>query len=264
MRATIRSGWVVRSGCTLPGCRKLPQEEVGAAGRRSLDFNSGETPESRSVRAGVRGRGPHKVLAVREKYLPRPRGFGVSLTPFLRGHGNGGEGHRSATRLAYRKRTRLQAPKAQDEAAPNTHTDSGGPASQSRAAVPGNKPRPVLILVRSRTCGHSRIGGLISPKGESRSARLTGGAGRQAISSCSEPRSGGGRVDLGWRLGAKPVLPETASRRSRFVPRPAGGPRPVISPQFGSRARPASHQSVRLAWLVTPAWCSGERGAEAP
>src|SRR5262245_56595153 len=47
-------------------------------------------------------------------------------------------------------------------AAPNTHADSGGPAPQGQAAVPGNKPRPVPILIRSRLRGHSKSGGLTS------------------------------------------------------------------------------------------------------
>ena len=43
---------------------------------------------------------PHKVLEVKGKYFPRPRGAAFSLTPFLRGHSSGGEGMASATRLA--------------------------------------------------------------------------------------------------------------------------------------------------------------------
>jgi len=55
-------------------------------------------------------------------------------------------------------------PQAQRRAAPNSHADSGGPAPQGQAAVPGTGPRPVPILMRSPARGHSRSGGLTSPR----------------------------------------------------------------------------------------------------
>ncbi len=57
-------------------------------------------------------------------------------------------------------------PEGRRRAAPNTHSDSGGPAPRSKAAVPGDKPRPVPIRVRSPRRGQSKNGGLISDKGE--------------------------------------------------------------------------------------------------
>src|SRR5262249_21676977 len=64
----------------------------------------------------------------------------------------------AATRLAIGGR-RGSGPTATRRAAPNTHADSGGPAPQSRAAVPGTVPRPVPILIRSQLRGHSEIDG---------------------------------------------------------------------------------------------------------
>jgi hypothetical protein len=53
-------------------------------------------------------------------------------------------------------------PAGRGRAAPNTHADSGGPAPQGQAAVPGAVSRPVPILIRSRPRGPSKTGGLIS------------------------------------------------------------------------------------------------------
>ena len=52
----------------------------------------------------------------------------------------GGEGISSAIRLAYPWRTRHTFGPRPRRTAPNTHTDSGGPASQGQAAVPGTRP----------------------------------------------------------------------------------------------------------------------------
>src|SRR5262245_66476014 len=53
-------------------------------------------------------------------------------------------------------------PQATRRAAPNTHADSGGPAPQSKAAVPGTVSRPVPMRVRSRPRGQSKCDGLTS------------------------------------------------------------------------------------------------------
>src|SRR5262245_41387982 len=53
-------------------------------------------------------------------------------------------------------------PQATSRAAPNTHADSGGPAPQSKAAVPGTVSRPVPMRVRSRPRGQSKCDGLTS------------------------------------------------------------------------------------------------------
>src|SRR5262245_41519290 len=50
-------------------------------------------------------------------------------------------------------------------AAPNTHADCGGPTPRGQAAVPGDVPWPVPILIRSRHRGHSKYGGLTSAEG---------------------------------------------------------------------------------------------------
>src|SRR5437764_10096187 len=81
-------------------------------------------------------------------------------------------------------------------AAPNTHADSGGPAPQNRAAVPGTVSWPVPILIRSRLRGHSKCDGLTFAQEGSSLARLTGGAGRRAF-----PPSGGAAAGGGGTLG---------------------------------------------------------------
>ena len=94
-------------------------------------------------------------------------GHGVSAFSgrlFLRGQGSGGEGHRSATRLVLSQADAAPGPEGRGRAAPNTHADSGGPAPRGQAAVPGNKPRPVPILIRSRSRGHSRAAGSSPPR----------------------------------------------------------------------------------------------------
>ena len=84
-------------------------------------------------------------------------------------------------------------PTATARAAPNTHADSGGPAPQNRAAVPGSAPRPVPILVRSRPVAIRSAAGS-PPRAEGASlARLTGGAGRRAF-----PPSWGAAAGVGW------------------------------------------------------------------
>ena len=191
---------------------------------------------------------PHKDLAVKRKYFPRPRGYGVSLTPLLRGHSYGGEGHRSATRLGYPKQARPPAP-GRGRAAPNTHADSGGPAPRGKAAVPGNQapagpdthscPMPWPV---EKTAGSS------PPRERPVRQGFTAGAGRRAIppSFVGRGPEGVGRT-LGWRQGAKPVLLETASRRSRLVPRPAPGPRPGRVAPRTERAGAAGVPSNRRA-----------------
>jgi hypothetical protein len=55
---------------------------------------------ARASNSGQARPNPHKALGVKRQYFLRPRGAAFSLTPFLRGHGSGGEGTASATRLA--------------------------------------------------------------------------------------------------------------------------------------------------------------------
>ena len=55
-------------------------------------------------------------------------------------------------------------PSGQRRAAPDPPADAGGPAPQSKAAVPGTLSWPVPILVGSRLRGHSKIGGLTFAK----------------------------------------------------------------------------------------------------
>jgi len=134
-------------------------------------------------------------------------------------------------------------PNGRGRAAPNTHADSGGPTRQGRAAVPGTAPQPVPIRIRSRRRGHSKVRRALSPKGESRSAGLTGGAGRPATPPILRRRCGGGRGDLGrvlrhrarfnWdSFALSPSAPPTrlrgAARMSTADPKVCGhGRRPI-------------------------------------
>src|SRR5262245_59408420 len=113
----------------------------------------------------------------------------------LRGDTNRDEGNGAATRLVISGR-RGPWPYGHGRTAPNTHADSGGPAPQNRAAVPGTTSRPVPIRIRSRLRGHSKCDGLTSSRGGASLARLTGGAGRWAF-----PPSRGAAAGVGWTLG---------------------------------------------------------------
>jgi hypothetical protein len=154
---------------------------------------------------------PHKVLAVKRKYFPRPRGAALFLTPFLRGPSSGGEGTASATRLAIGGR-RDSWPQGRGRAAPNTHADSGGPAPAGPGGCAGDQA-PAGPDTRSCPAPwpfEDRRAHLRQGRGQLGSAHGRGGSSGDRSSSWR--RSGGGRVDLGWCFGTKPVLTETATR----------------------------------------------------
>jgi hypothetical protein len=101
----------------------------------------------------------HKDLAVKRKYIPRPRGSAFSLTPFSPRHSGGGADTTSATRLSYRRQTRLLAPLAADEPHPTLiRTPAARPRRAGRLCR-GTEPRPVPILVRSQLRGQSKASG---------------------------------------------------------------------------------------------------------
>ena len=195
----------------------------------------------------------------RENIFHGHGGSAFLLTPFLRGHSSGGEGNRSATRLGYPGRRGSWPRRPRTSRTQHAYglrrprsAEQGGCAGEQR---PGRSrysfvPKPVAIRKAAGS----------SPPGErpvrygSRPGRVVG-----RFLRLHGPRFGGGRVDLGWRLGAKPALLETALRRSRYVPRPTSGPRPRFTPRSARtrRARPASHQSVRLPGLRPRTYRSG-------
>ena len=86
---------------------------------------------------------------------------------------------------------------AQRRAAPNTHADSGGPAPWSKAAVPGNTPRPVPILIRSPLRGQSNKRRAHLRQGRGQLGKARDGGGSSGDCSFLGPRSEGGRVDVG-------------------------------------------------------------------
>jgi hypothetical protein len=141
-----------------------------------------------------------------------------------------GRAHRRRPGLAIGGR-RGSWPAGRGRAAPNTHADSGGPAPQGQAAVPGVESRPVPIRIRSRLRGHSKSGGLTSPRGGASSARLTGGAGRPAI---PPPRGCGPAGAGGTWAGASAPSPYTVRQpRADLVssPGPPPGRGPVGPPR---------------------------------
>src|SRR5262245_52889591 len=104
-------------------------------------------------------------------------------------------------------------------AAPNTHADSGGPAPQSRAAVPGSAPWPVPILVRSRLRGHSKCDGLTSlAEGPVRHSSRAGRVVRRFL--LFPGRRGGGRVDFGMVPRHQARLTGDSFALIPLVPRP--------------------------------------------
>ena len=155
----------------------------------------------------------------------------------------GGGDNSSAIRLGYQRQTRHTHDQRSRRTAPNRHADSGGPAPQGRAAVPGNLPWPVPIHRRSLLRRQSKKRLAHSPKGASRSVRLTAGADRPGDFSVTHgSRSGGGREDVGMAksqarssLGqrhADPVCPPTHRRTATCLATTAveicgGGRRPI-------------------------------------
>jgi hypothetical protein len=137
-------------------------------------------------------------------------------------------------------------PQGQRRAAPHSHADSGGPAPRGPAAVPGNKPRPVPILVRSHARGHSKGGGLTSAEGGASSARLTAGAGRQAmflLRGCGP--AGVGRT---WDGASAPSPYSVRQPCADLVssPDPPPGRGPVTAPRSAKESGAAGVPSKRL------------------
>src|SRR5262249_36956747 len=91
-----------------------------------------------------------------------------------------------------------------------------------------------------------------SAKGVSRSARLTGGAGRPGEGSFALPGrglAGGGGAPGG--PPAKPGTPRDSVTLSPSVPRPTGGPRPLLRPPRSKYTEAAGVPSKRLdTWAV--------------
>jgi hypothetical protein len=201
---------------------------------------------------------PHKALGVKRKNFPRPRGAAFFWTPFLQGQGKRGE-------VVPRRPGFLSGADATPDragpgrAAPNTPADSGGPVPQSRAAVPGNKPRPVPIRSRSRLRGQSKFDGLTSSRGGSSSAGPGSRTGRVVRRSLLlRGAVAGGRVDLGWCSGTKPVF--LGQPRADPVGPPThrrGAARCLLTANGEKRARPASHPTVRLPGLRPRTYRSG-------
>jgi hypothetical protein len=134
-------------------------------------------------------------------------------------------------------------------AAPNTHADSGGPAPQSKTAVPGTRSRPVPILVRSQLRGHSKCDGLTSASGRVQFGTAHGRGGSSGVSSLFRGAAAGVGWTLGWCFGTKPVLLETASADLVRPPTHRRGVAPCTTADRWKRKRPASHQTVRMPGL---------------
>src|SRR5262249_18285183 len=130
----------------------------------------------------------------------------------------------SAIRLAYPWQTRPTHDRWSRRTAPNTHADCGGSASKGQAAVPGNLPWPVPILIRSRRRGHSKATGSLRersvPLGKARGRG--GSSGRILLWITGRGLAGVGRT-LGWPV-AKPVTHWDSVTLIPSVPRPTGGP----------------------------------------
>jgi len=134
-------------------------------------------------------------------------------------------------------------------AAPNTHADSGGPTPQGRAAVPGNKPRPVPILIRSRHRGHSKAAGS-SPQGRGQLGTAHGRGGSSGDGSffvAAARRGSGGH----WDGASAPSPYSLRQPRADLVssPGPPPGRRPVTAPrsagQVGRGRRPIKASGCR-------------------
>ena len=150
------------------------------------------------VTEGGQAPNTHKVFVVKRKYFPQPRGLRRFSWRLFSGVNSGGEGYRSAARLGYSGQTRRPGPRGPRRAAPNTHADSGGPAPQSKAAVPGAAPRPVPILMRSRSRGQSKCGRLTHTLGSVPFGRASR-PGR--VVRRFSPFTAGTAAGVGWTLG---------------------------------------------------------------
>jgi hypothetical protein len=205
-----------------------------------------------------------KALGVKRKYFPRAR-LSTAFSCRISEQGScGGLEFSSAIRLLYLRQTRNAHDRCSRRTAPNTHADSGGPASQGRAAVPGNLPWPVPIRSRSRHRGHSKATGSLRersvPFGK---ARGRGGSSvRRLLWITGRAPAGVGRIwDGHWpspfsrgQRHADPVCPPThrwsatgfGDHRGRNMRR-----RPA-SPQSGwmpGRSRTPAAESL-LPWIA--------------
>ena len=194
---------------------------------------------------------PHKALGVKRKYLPRPRGAAFFLTPFLRGHGSGGEGTASATRLAIggrrdswpgRPRTSrtqhsygLRRP---DPAGPGGCAGEQAPAGPDTHSCPG--PWPFKERRAHLPQGRGQLGTAHGWGGSSGDGLLPRGCGPAGV----------GRT---WDGASAPSPYSVRQPRADLVsspdPPPGRGPMTDHRGQRGRRARPASHQSVGLPGL---------------
>lgn len=118
--------------------------------------------------------------------------------------------------------------------------ERGGCAGEHAPAGPDTRSCPMPWPVENRRA-HLREG-----RGQLGKAHGRGGSSGDASFLVGRGSEGVGWT-LGWRLGAKPAPLETASRRSRLVPRPAPGPRPGRVPPRSGKAGAAGVPSNRRA-----------------
>jgi hypothetical protein len=206
----------------------------------------------------------HKALGVKRKYFPRERLSTAFSCRISEQCSCGGGELSSAIRLGYQRRTQYTHDQRPRRTAPNTHADSGGSASQGRAAVPGNLPWPVPILIRSQQRRHSKATGSLLERSVplGTAGGWGGSSGRSLLWITGRGLAGVGRTwDGHWperrfsrgQLTLIPFFPPTHRRTATCLYDHRGRTR---------RTRPASHQSV---WMPgrsrTPAaesmlpWC---------
>ena len=181
------------------------------------------------------------------------------MTPFLRGHGGGGEGTASATRLGYPRQARLLALKAKDEPHP---TLMRTPAAPLRGAG---------RLCQEQSPGRSRYSCVPRPvASQRRRAHLPRGRGQLGKAHGWGGSSGdgfllrGGPAGVGrtWDGASAPSPYSVRQPRADLVSSsdPPPGRGPVIAPRSEvSRARPASHQTGGLPGLRPRTPAAGSR-----
>src|SRR5262249_19390513 len=132
------------------------------------------------------------------------------LAPFLRGHSGGGEGTASATRLAIGGRGGPRAAGAKTgrpphpSGLPRPHPPGpGGRAGESAPAGPDTRSCPGRWPVEQRRAH--------LPQGRGQLGTAHGGGGSSGDGFLLRGGSAGVGWALGWCLGTKPALPETAS-----------------------------------------------------
>src|SRR5262249_24505157 len=127
----------------------------------------------------------------------------------------------------------------------NTHADSGGPAPQSGAAVPGSVPRPVPIRIRSRRRGHSKSDGL-TPQRSVPFGRAHGRGGSAGDSSFLGRRGGVGWMGEG--AAAPSPLPWDSFALSPFNPpthpRGAAGVPTAVPKRAGTAGVPSKRPAA--------------------